>query len=94
MGALTTSGQEEPRISQQAPEISAQPALYPPEPLALQLTGKHLLPTPLYKSLHFDVLQCASPCDRRGFAPLFCPCTVQTVSECAEDGNKFTEESE
>lgn len=75
MRALTTSGQEEPRISRQAPQISAQPALYPTEPLALQLTGKHLLPTPLYKSLYFDVLEYASPCDTWDTTPLFCPCT-------------------
>lgn len=68
MQALTTSGQEALRISRQAPEISAQPARNPPEPLALQLTGKHLLPTPLYESLHFDVLQYAWPCHTRGCA--------------------------
>lgn len=76
MRALTTSGQEEPRISWQAPEISAQPALYPPEPLALRLTDKHLLPNPLYNSLHFDVLLYATPCATRGFAPLFSACTA------------------
>lgn len=70
---LTTCGREEPRISRQTPEISAQPARYPPEPLGPQLTCKHLLPTLLYNSLHFDVLQCAPPCDMWGLASLLCP---------------------
>lgn len=51
MRALTTSGQE----GRQAPEISAQPALYPPEPLALRLTDKHLFFTSPFISTFYSM---------------------------------------